>query len=381
MALLQRKITIDTEREAQRHMPRRELHATARAPSARYTASARTFKTKGSLVRRLFGIALAMACTWVALPAHSADAEPDYDRACRLTLHATLDLETAPNGVTLVPISFNGTDAWMILSTAMPFSLVTDASMTAFNLKRESISGKAGLQVYGKPLTDTVTIRSLNLGGVTFQNSVMMVEPRKDTERPPVLFGRPVIGNLGLDVFSHFDFELNLADGKLLIFSENHCPGAGVYWTRNFSAMPFDRDWLGNLYFPLELDGKFVEATLSTQSVVSTIDSEVTLKVYGFDEHSPEVLPDKSPGAEKTSFRAMSLTAPGLSINNARIKLVHRTGTCSQQTRTTNRVPAIGYSDCPGSFPLYLGRNVLEKLRIYVATKDKMIYFSRADAN
>jgi hypothetical protein len=46
----------------------------------------------------------------------------------------------------------------------------------------------------------------------------------------------------------------------------------------------------------------------------------------------------------------------------------------------TKRAGATGYDGCLGIHPLRLGRNVLAKLHIYIATKESILYFTSADA-
>jgi hypothetical protein len=40
---------------------------------------------------------------------------------------------------------------------------------------------------------------------------------------------------------------------------------------------------------------------------------------------------------------------------------------------------ALGYSGCYGRYPLVLGRDALRKLHLYLASRQKLIYFSPSD--
>ena len=106
-------------------------------------------------MRRLFAIALAMALTWAVLLTGVVDAASNPAPACTLKLHAAVDLETESNGAWLVPVSFNGIDAWMILNTSIAFSGMSDAAMTAFSLKRQTIKGISSSRIDGRPLTES----------------------------------------------------------------------------------------------------------------------------------------------------------------------------------------------------------------------------------
>lgn len=156
----------------------------------------------------------------------------------------------------------------------------------------------------------------------------------------------------------------------------------GAYWTDTYASMPMLRGPLGELYVPLELEGKKVAATLSPSDPVSTLTTDVTRRLYGFDEKSPgvETQTDEEDGSTTHQFRAMQLTARGLSVKNTLIALTPGDETCTLQKAFTQK-GVTGYDEsCMGHYPMRLGRNILRRLRIYFATKEKMLYFSAADA-
>jgi hypothetical protein len=73
----------------------------------------------------------------------------------------------------------------------------------------------------------------------------------------------------------------------------------------------------------------------------------------------------------------MKLSGEGLDIFNARISLVDPpTAGCYLNSHQG----AASYDGCFGVHPLALGRDVVSKLHLYVATKEKMLYFTPADA-
>jgi hypothetical protein len=46
-----------------------------------------------------------------------------------------------------------------------------------------------------------------------------------------------------------------------------------------------------------------------------------------------------------------------------------------------DKAGVVGYTTCISVHPLTLGRNVLSKLHIYIATKQEVMYFTAADAS
>jgi hypothetical protein len=103
--------------------------------------------------------------------------------------------------------------------------------------------------------------------------------------------------------------------------------------------------------------------------------------LYGFDEHSEDIETENEAGGRTRShYRAMALTTPGLNVTNSRIELVPRPEGCRLDIGW-GRNATTQYSNCMGGeAPLHLGMNVLEKLHLYFATKEKVVYFSAADA-
>ena len=81
--------------------------------------------------------------------------------------------------------------------------------------------------------------------------------------------------------------------------------------------------------------------------------------------------------SQKSYYRAMSINSHGLSVINAKINLfVIKDSPCN----VTTKADVTGYAGCLGPHPLTLGRNVLAKLRIYLATQEGVMYFTAADA-
>jgi len=199
----------------------------------------------------------------------------------------------------------------------------------------------------------------------------------------PASLPAPIVGALGLDVFAGIDFELDLAHGKLRLFSQDHCPNHVVYWTNEYAAVPLHRTELGTFTFPMELEGRSVEAILAPGEAATAVSTDVTKSIYGFDKDSPGIQTDVEPdGKESNHYIAMKMTAPGLTVKNPRIKLTKPPDAavgCRLNT-SKRRAEGAGYEDCLGPVPLKVGRSLLRELRLYFATKENVVYFSAANA-
>jgi hypothetical protein len=173
------------------------------------------------------------------------------------------------------------------------------------------------------------------------------------------------------------DIELDLANRKMNLFSQDHCPGQVVYWSKTSDSAPIRFGTLGEFYFPMELEGKKLETTLATGNATTSLSTDVTRKLYNFDSHSPDVETETDAAGRTTAhYRAMKLSGQGIQIINAHILLVDRPP--NDACQLTSRSGAAAYEGCFGAHPLQLGQNVLSKLHIYIATKEKVLYFTPA---
>jgi hypothetical protein len=73
----------------------------------------------------------------------------------------------------------------------------------------------------------------------------------------------------------------------------------------------------------------------------------------------------------------MKLSGQGLDIINARIQLIEPAGLVCDLGHSQGAATYVG---CYGLHPLELGQNVINKLHLYIATKEKMLYFTAAEA-
>jgi predicted aspartyl protease len=280
----------------------------------------------------------------------------------------------------LVPVTIEGTAALMLLSTNTSSSTLTEAAVSRLALQTHSSS--ITLSTYtGKTFVPKIaTAKAFSIGSAHFKpidfmvvslaTSSMSITAQRDYSN------QQVIGIIGMDVLSNADLELDIASHKMNLYSQDHCPNSVVYWSHVYDSVPIHLDRRGEFYFPMELDGKKIEATLSTFQSMTTLSTDVTKKLYNFDSHSPDVESETdSAGKTITHYRSMQIDAIGFKIVNAHITLIDPRTNCHLGTR----FGAAAYDNCIGSFPLMLGLNVLTKLHIYLATKEKVLYLTSAE--
>ncbi len=308
---------------------------------------------------------------------------------CGLKPLGSADL-TMGGQVVLVQVTVNDRPAAMVLDLSSFISVVTSNYLQPLGIR--ALTARRQIEERSASRTTTMTqfakLPSLAVGSLKVADRLLWVLPVDD---PPSADDRPVIGRLGMDVIAGadavpgmgavggIDFELDFAHHKLNFYSPDHCRGGGVvYWTPHYSSTPLTRAPMGNYLFPIKLEGKWVEAVVSTQTGQTRILSDATRQLYGFDE--------KSEGVEAETggtgyYRKMSLAALG-SGGNARIWLDPRTvdSSCSLTSRGTGAAYYLGEACRGAEAPLFLGLDVLTRLHLYFATKEQVLYYSDAAA-
>jgi predicted aspartyl protease len=321
---------------------------------------------------------LALAATLLASSSLAENAAPRVP--CELKQHASLDVRV-DKGL-LVPVRVNGRAATMLLDTSAAMSTIYQDAAREHGFEQPLMRPSWGWTWNGVPMMRGAWIESLTVGDIDFGRTHLLVIPdRARSSRPSM----GEIGLLGMDLFRRFDFELDLSHGKLRLFSQHRCPGRVVYWADTFATAPIFRDDENVMYFPLELEGRKIQAGIATDESATTVSVDVTRKIFGFDHRSPGVTLEASddPGQPRAHYRAMRLTAPGLTVTNTRIRLLPSNKRCR---RLLNRGGEIGYYRgpsqqlCGGAYPMYLGRNILQELRMYFATGENRVYFTAANA-
>jgi len=331
-----------------------------------------------NVIRSIVTLALIAAIArpiFAAGPTLNAD-----DRPCPLSIVASLDLHAVGDGGFLVPVSIEGHEAWMALNLGggVPnlFSVATDG----WRLQTRGIEGST-FHYAGAVIDEYVIVKELKLGNIVFPNWEMMEIPRKLVPATATIDGKPVVGQLTSKFFQDVDVELNLSQNKLNLFQQTACGGGAVYWGGEYTSVPIAFDETGLLVFPMELEKQSIRTSLNTSSRLSYINTEVTKKYFGFDEKSPDVQQGAGADGKKIpSYRVMALTAKGLEIRNTPVRLWVTHDSC-QPGNNAGTAAGIECKYARGTTPFSIGSDLLKQLRIYIATKEKLVYFTRVDSS
>ena len=282
----------------------------------------------------------------------------------------------------LIPVEYGGQAVWMALDLGSPFSLVWPSAVEPLHLRTQTLDSRPGeflLSIAGQPVTTTVAVESLTIGAYRISRRDLFVDPR--SRSPESAPARTVLGSLGMRELWPVDFELDLAHRRFNLYSANHCPNAVANAWTHVSRIPMELNEFGNVLFPIELNGSKLVASISTSNWDTSMSTDVSRQVFGFDEHSADVQVQLDvQGHSRGYFRSMALASGDLQLPNLAVRLTpaHRECTLSSSGTFGDVAEFKGRGDhlCFGTYPLVLGRSALEHMRIYFATKEKIIYFA-----
>lgn len=311
-------------------------------------------------------------------------AAPLLAKECEQKTYGSVDIEFTDSGTVMVPVKINGQDVWMYLDMSGGIPMIVKSVAEGLGLKLLPWSAVEITTASGK-VRHKVIVESLRIGGANFVKWDMYIHPDTETSNPLELSqfkGKPVLGALTSNFMRALDLELNLAEKKIGLFTQTKCANSGaVYWGGEVTSLDLFSDLTGLMVFAMEVDGKRVEASLYTGGRTSVISEAVTRRFFGFDRSSDGITRrDDGSGGETASYRAMGLTARGLALKNVPIRLKDDVGTKCLPTSSGRVTRAIGFDGCSNTAPLSIGTDLLRKLRIYIASKERKIYFTRADS-
>ncbi len=312
--------------------------------------------------------AYAAVCGLAVLSAAPALAED-----CTLKQMASLDITDGPLGEILVPVEINGSRRLFLVDTGGVYSSVTEGVADELQLKRKAIDQR--IEIYrgsdGSRFKQGTTVDSLKIGNNEAKRFPLLIERN---------FGGAIAGVLAPDLLKLFDVEFNFADGKMNLFSPEHCEGKVVYWSTAYVDTPFKL--IGDhITFDMMLDGDDAETILDTGASTTFVGAGFAYQHFGLSKDSPGMEKFGDPADPDYRYRFKSLAVHGLAVNDPLITLLPdaiEVAIRNTHSDKSDRDPLYGIN--PKSMQLLLGTNVIRKLRLYIAYKEHMLYLTARDA-
>lgn len=299
--------------------------------------------------------------------------------SCGLYRLASIDLIISAADGVLIPVRVNQHDGFMAFDVGS-ISAVTERAVHKLGLHTQRFDGAFPIESPDGSAISRTAVIDLKLGQLEAKNIKIPVEPT--SAEPNNVSANAVdidpdryFGQLSsLDFKGNIDVEIDLAHHKLNLYSSVHCPGRVVYWANRYAEIPFSVNPMA-IYFPMTLNGKAIATTLSLSIARTELSDGAAQALYGIRADPKLDTVTLPAGAKMPVIPAMTLRSDGMDVLNARVALFHDRRSCIVQS--DGRMSR--YGNCAGA-PLVLGIDVLKQLRIYIASKERVIYFTAADA-
>lgn len=291
----------------------------------------------------------------VALLAGPAHAQ----KACRLERFSEIPITTLPDGRFTVPVTLEGRTMNFLVDTGGVSAVVSRKQAMNLVLSHKTRFHRTPnhlLGVAGNKMELYVNIGKFSLGRLTGTNIPVYIN-----ERPMSDFD----GILAPDMMRRFDVDIDLARGTLSLFSQNHCPGQVVHWTRSgYVVLPMNVLLSGHIEVPVTIDGKKFTALLDTGAQHSII-SMSAARALGVSENSPDLKPitDKNARYKAYDYPFKLLDFDGVAVSNPRFQVV-----------SDNFLPST-------RIDLIVGVSILRRLHLYIAYGEEKLYITPALAN
>lgn len=302
---------------------------------------------------------------------------------CQLKQYESLPLNIV-NEHLLIPVKVGDVEKDFALELGNALNGMSEATVDELSLGKRSISPNVNV-VRGQVKITRLTRAPLQLGHISFKDVEFLVVP-------PAANKSGFSGDIGLRLLSKADIELDFAGKKFNLFSQDHCPGKVIYWTKTgFAQLPFVLEETGYVRPVMQLDGQPVRITLEPNDK-SRIGMNAMRRIFGLDENAPgmTLIGQDEDGKKIYSYPFKGLTADGLTVTSPLIRVIEETPRPECTGRLTYQFPEHPplhsteqpqLATCMGGWDVALGYSVLSKLRMYFSIKEKLLYLTAADAH
>ncbi|HEY4115252.1 MAG TPA: pepsin/retropepsin-like aspartic protease family protein [Rhizomicrobium sp.] len=292
---------------------------------------------------------------------------------CTLKLMAALPM-TNRAGAFTVPVSLNGDSHQFIVDTGGIYTSVAENVVRQQQLKEVPISGTELYDAKGNRFKNGVVVDSLKLGNNEVKHIHMFVHDGLDVD-----------GTIAPNLLQVFDVELDFANGKMNLFSPDHCPGKVVYWAKDYAAIPFKTPDGFHIVVPVTLDGHTLEANFDTGASVTLISQRAAQALFNVGV----VHAGSNQGAEAGQDQSQhlhqfqSLSFNGVDVKNPQIYALpdDAENAIRKDYDDPKSINDPVYGLQLGLPRLTIGEDVIRRLHVYIAYKEEVMYVTSVDAH
>jgi hypothetical protein len=290
---------------------------------------------------------------------------------CRLGLVAELPLD--PNRA--VPVAegeINGKPARFLIDTGSSWTIIVRSEALRLHLAMGRVKGVSVYGVGGEREAFGGEIQSMKVGNLVATNVQVIASGSAKTSSDVSVI-------LGEDAMSEFDVEFDLAHHFVRFFKPQGCtPDQLVYWNKPYSQAQLpdtDRD-SPSIRLPVILNGKHVEAVLSSGSSVSVVDTSASDSAGGKLEKGAPLAVLHGVGNEPKAL--MTSKFASFALGDEAIGNVHIwTTPFSEQTERPDSGSFIAHSASKDpTRTMLVGDDFLQAHRVMVANREHVVVFS-----
>jgi predicted aspartyl protease len=296
---------------------------------------------------------------------------------CTLKKMASFDAKYE-HGQLVIKAKIDDRDVDVALDTGSPYNMINNKLVEELKLPMNRIT-MSGVDAAGHESNLTAMAHKVTLGDFTATSVSFLVGGREAAD------GAWVIDALfGTNLLEANDLELDLAHGKVNIFSSDHCAGQGVYWAHEWVPIPIRVQNFGHIYLPVTLDGLETSAMLDTGASRSTVDKHVAEQKLNVPFDGGKDKPDgyliAGTGSKIPFYKHTfgTLDIGGLAFHNIELAVAENRMNRLDMNRNDAHVSL--HQDETINAPIILGLAQLSKLRIYFSFDEHMLYVTPANA-
>ena len=306
----------------------------------------------------------------------NAEAEDCHPQGIAASVQLTRD---ADGYIPVLPVEMNGQPKSMLLNTSADLTEILPRTADALGLPRQKGDFEV-IDASRKYSSDYVNV-PFKVGRMSSKGVGMVILPDdrdlgNDTN---------VDGVLAADILRNYDIDIDFGTGKLNFISQDHCFGRVVYWPATAVAVvPMQRFTKSWIVISVKLDGQPTLAIVDTGLATSTLYLGTAERVFGLkvgDKDTPAI-GNISDRPESMAYRHTfkTLEFEGLTVNNPSVQiapdLLKNTKSRHSEAETGSLLSNSELDE--ESIQMRIGMDVLRRLHVYAAYKERMLYLTAA---
>lgn len=282
---------------------------------------------------------------------------------CNLKKYGTLPVEIL-GGQATSTIKINGTDTRFILRTGSKFSVMSKSTVSSLGLSLQPVPGGFHMSsAEGNWAVHSTRVKDFGLLGTTYHDVEFLVG------------GSDMgYGMLGANLLDVSDMEIDLAHGKLSLFSSEGCGDSPLaYWAKGrdyyvadikplqYTELLFNKTNDMRTFLDVVINGKRVRALLDSGASVTALSRDAAERI-GIDLNAPNVKASVSPRVGAKPIKTWTVNIDSFSIGN--------------ETIQHSQMQVVDETFGDHQTGMLLGVDFLLAHRMYIANSQLKVYFT-----